>query len=42
MSTVVDRPEPDVQTRPARVAVVDDHESVRVGLKAAFVEAGHD
>lgn len=25
-----------------RVAVVDDHESVRLGLKAAFVEAGFD
>lgn len=32
-------------TRPAsgiRVAVVDDHESVRLGLKAACVEAGFD
>src|SRR5690606_902855 len=42
MSTVIDRPETDAQVRPARIAVVDDHESVRVGLKAAFVEAGHD
>lgn len=25
-----------------RVAVVDDHESVRLGLKAAFIEAGFD
>jgi two-component system uhpT operon response regulator UhpA len=25
-----------------RVAVVDDHESVRLGLKAAFLEAGYD
>src|SRR5690606_23629062 len=42
MSTVIDRPETEAQVRPARIAVVDDHESVRVGLKAAFVEAGHD
>lgn len=27
---------------PVRVAVVDDHESVRLGLKAAFVDAGYD
>jgi two-component system, NarL family, uhpT operon response regulator UhpA len=26
----------------ARVAVVDDHESVRLGLKAAFMDAGFD
>jgi DNA-binding NarL/FixJ family response regulator len=25
-----------------RVAVVDDHESVRLGLKAAFIDAGYD
>jgi hypothetical protein len=25
-----------------RVAVVDDHESVRLGLKAAFLDAGYD
>src|SRR5690606_6318101 len=42
MSTVIDRVETAAQVRPARIAVVDDHESVRVGLKAAFVEAGHD
>ena len=27
---------------PVRVAVVDDHESVRLGLKAAFLDEGHD
>jgi DNA-binding NarL/FixJ family response regulator len=27
---------------PVRVAVVDDHESVRLGLKAAFLDAGYD
>src|SRR5689334_22866993 len=42
MSMVIDRPEAAAEARPARVAVVDDHESVRVGLKAAFVEAGHE
>ena len=39
---VIDRPEAAAEARPARVAVVDDHESVRVGLKAAIVEAGHE
>ena len=39
---VNDGPDAAVETRVARVAVVDDHESVRVGLQAAFVEAGHD
>lgn len=42
MSTVNDIGGAVVETKPVRVAVVDDHESVRVGLKAAFVEAGHD
>lgn len=27
---------------PVRVGVVDDHESVRLGLKAAFIDAGFD
>ena len=27
---------------PVRVAVVDDHESVRLGLKAAFLDEGYD
>lgn len=41
---VNDRPDAPVETPATRVAVavVDDHESVRVGLQAAFVEAGHD
>lgn len=42
MSTNTESSATAVETRPARVAVVDDHESVRVGLKAAFVEAGHE
>ena len=29
-------------TAAARVAIVDDHESVRLGLKAAFVDEGYD
>ncbi|WP_181408329.1 response regulator transcription factor [Schumannella sp. 10F1B-5-1] len=29
-------------TRQVRVAVVDDHESVRLGLKAAFTDQGYD
>jgi two-component system uhpT operon response regulator UhpA len=29
-------------TPPIRVAVVDDHESVRLGLKAAFIEEGYE
>ncbi len=29
-------------TKPVRVAVVDDHESVRLGLKAAFLDEGYD
>lgn len=32
----------EVGTTPVRVAVVDDHESVRLGLKAAFIDAGYD
>ena len=40
----VDRSETtDVPTvAPVRVAVVDDHESVRLGLKAAFLDEGYD
>ncbi|WP_198295526.1 MULTISPECIES: response regulator transcription factor [unclassified Diaminobutyricimonas] len=32
----------DAQATPVRVAVVDDHESVRLGLKAAFTDEGFD
>ena len=39
---VTEHPEALPPERAVRVAVVDDHESVRVGLQAAFVEAGHD
>jgi DNA-binding NarL/FixJ family response regulator len=31
-----------VQPNNVRVAVVDDHESVRLGLKAAFIDDGYD
>ncbi len=41
MSTVNDSTPAALDVPSVRVAVVDDHESVRVGLKAAFVEAGH-
>lgn len=37
--TQVERPS---ETRTVRVAVVDDHESVRLGLKAAFTDEGFD
>jgi len=33
---------PAVMTEQVRVAVVEDHESVRLGLRAAFVDAGFD
>ena len=29
-------------TTPVRIAVVDDHEAVQLGLKAAFADRGHD
>lgn len=32
----------DLSRRGVRVGVVDDHESVRLGLKAAFIDAGFD
>lgn len=32
----------EMSLSPVRVAVVDDHESVRLGLKAAFIQEGHD
>lgn len=32
----------EAQTKSVRVAVVDDHESVRLGLKAAFTDEGFD
>lgn len=32
----------DASRRGVRVGVVDDHESVRLGLKAAFIDAGFD
>ncbi len=38
----MDESQPGAVTAPVRVAVVDDHESVRLGLKAAFLDEGHD
>ncbi len=35
-------PPPAGKERPVRVSVVDDHESVRLGLKAALIDAGFD
>ena len=33
---------PATEVRPVRVAVVDDHESVRLGLRSAFIAEGYD
>ncbi len=33
---------PEMAVKDVRVGVIDDHESVRLGLKAAFIEAGFD
>lgn len=42
VSQMIDRaPGSEVQTSGFRVAIVDDHESVRLGLKAAFADEGH-
>jgi DNA-binding NarL/FixJ family response regulator len=40
--TIESPPASGAQTTHVRVAVVDDHESVRLGLKAAFIEDGYD
>ena len=40
--TIERPPASGVETVHVRVAVVDDHESVRLGLKAAFIEDGYD
>jgi DNA-binding NarL/FixJ family response regulator len=40
--TVERPPTSGAQTAHVRVAVVDDHESVRLGLKAAFIEDGYE
>jgi len=42
VQTTFDETASNVQASAVRVAVVDDHESVRLGLKAAFIEAGYD
>ncbi|CAN5453066.1 hypothetical protein BH09ACT4_BH09ACT4_23880 [soil metagenome] len=43
MSQTIQHPkDADVPTTAVRVAVVDDHESVRLGLKAAFADEGYD
>jgi two-component system uhpT operon response regulator UhpA len=42
VETIEGQPSSDAGTRHVRVAVVDDHESVRLGLKAAFLEDGYD
>jgi DNA-binding NarL/FixJ family response regulator len=40
--TVQQPPASGAATVPVRVAVVDDHESVRLGLRAAFADEGYD
>jgi two-component system, NarL family, uhpT operon response regulator UhpA len=43
VSQMIDRaPDAEAVTAGFRVAIVDDHESVRLGLKAAFADEGHD
>lgn len=43
VSQMIDRvPGAETETPGFRVAIVDDHESVRLGLKAAFADEGHD
>ncbi|MAT18225.1 MAG: LuxR family transcriptional regulator [Leifsonia sp.] len=42
VSKTIEREDGGVSTAPVRVAVVDDHEAVRLGLKAAFLDEGHD
>jgi two-component system uhpT operon response regulator UhpA len=43
VSQMIDRaPDVEAVTTSFRVAIVDDHESVRLGLKAAFADEGHD
>lgn len=40
--TAEDEMIPEMPLKDVRVGVIDDHESVRLGLKAAFIEAGFD
>ncbi|MEO7348703.1 MAG: response regulator, partial [Terrimesophilobacter sp.] len=40
--TAKDEKIPEMAVAGVRVGVIDDHESVRLGLKAAFIEAGFD
>jgi DNA-binding NarL/FixJ family response regulator len=40
--TIHEEPGTEAPVTAVRVAVVDDHESVRLGLKAAFVDEGYD
>ena len=42
VSKTIEREDGGVSTAPVRVAVVDDNEAVRLGLKAAFLDEGHD
>jgi len=42
VETIERPPSSGADTVHVRVAVVDDHESVRLGLKAAFIEDGYD
>ena len=40
--TIQQSPASGAAVNPVRVAVVDDHESVRLGLRAAFADEGYD
>jgi DNA-binding NarL/FixJ family response regulator len=42
VQTIEAPPAAEVPVKAVRVAVVDDHESVRLGLKAAFADEGYD
>ena len=42
VQTATDESEQATERKPARVGVVDDHESVRLGLKAACLDAGYE
>ncbi len=42
VQTIERPPAGDAEVAPVRVAIVDDHESVLLGLRAAFVNEGYD
>ena len=42
VQTIERSPSGDAEVAPVRVAIVDDHESVLLGLRAAFIDQGYD